>query len=127
MERTRKLTDLRPVLNLDKHTSQSEQERFQNDTIRPIIKFQHELITSLVTNHKFYAKSTLNTNTKDEYRAALKAFLNGQKELRHQLIGLVIGLITLTEFNQYQLNSSEYQRRIIQLIVQRIFDAIGPK
>ena len=59
--------------------------------------------------------------------AALKAFLNGQKELRHQLIGLVIGLITLTEFNQYQLNSSEYQRRIIQIIVQRIFDAIGPK
>ena len=127
MERTRKLTDLRPLLNLDKQTSQSEQERFQNDTIRPIIKFQHELITSLVTNHKFYAKSTLNTNTKDEYRAAWKAFLNGQKELRHQLIGLVIGLITLTEFNQYQLNSSEYQRRIIQIIVQRIFDAIGPK
>jgi hypothetical protein len=43
------------------------------------------------------------------------------------LIGLVIGLITLTEFNQYQLNSSEYQRRIIQIIVQRIFDAIGHK
>ncbi len=127
MERSQTVLELRPILNLKATENQSDIERFQNDTIRPIIKFQHEVILALVFNHKFYEKSVKSSNTPDEYRAALKSFLNGQKELRHQLIGLVIGLFDLSEFEAYQLNAPEYQRRIIQIISQRVFDTIGTK
>jgi hypothetical protein len=119
MERSQTVLELRPILNLKATENQSDIERFQNDTIRPIIKFQHEVILALVFNHKFYEKSV--------NRAALKSFLNGQKELRHQLIGLVIGLFDLSEFEAYQLNAPEYQRRIIQIVSQRVFDTIGTK
>lgn len=127
MERAQALVDLRPILTLEHTSNQSEIERFQNDTIRPIIKFQHEVILTIVSTHKFYERSIKNSNTQDEYRAALKSFLNGQKELRHQLIGVIIGLFTHSEFEEYQLNASEYQRRIIQIISQRVFDTIGLK
>lgn len=127
MERSQALVDLRPILTLEHSSNQSEIERFQNDTIRPIIKFQHEVIVTIVSTHKFFERSIEKPNTQNEYRTVLKSFLNGQKELRHQLIGLVIGLFTYTEFEDYQLNASEYQRRIIQIISQRVFDTVGPK
>lgn len=127
MERANALTNLRPILDLEHTSNQSHIERFQNDVIRPILKFQHEIILSLVQDHRFFKKSMQSTNTQDEYRLALKAFLNTQKELRNQLIGLVIGLLTIEEYNTYVKASAEYQRRILHMINQRVFDTIGPK
>lgn len=127
MKRTSAITDLRPVLNLEHTKNQSTIECFQNESLRPIIKFQHEILLALVSEHKFYEQVVRNVHTQEQYRVALKSFSNGQKDLRHQLIGLVIGLFTISELEAYLLNASEYQRRIIQIISQRVFDTIGPK
>jgi len=69
----------------------------------------------------------LGTDTQEQYRAKLKTFLVGQKELRQQLVGIVIGLFTTDELKRYQLHPAEYQRRIIQIITQRVLDQLGSK
>lgn len=125
MERNRAVLDCRPILELEQPSQQSKEEKFQNECIRPIIKFQHDLIISMVHGHRFFHKAMLGSDTQEQYRAKLKTFLVGQKELRQQLVGIVIGLFTTDELKRYQLHPAEYQRRIIQIIAQRLFDTIA--
>jgi hypothetical protein len=127
MERNRAVLDCRAILELEQPHLQSEEEQFQNTSIRPIIKFQHDLIISMVHGHRFFHKAMLGTDTQEQYRAKLKTFLVGQKELRQQLVGIVIGLFTTDELKRYQLHPAEYQRRIIQIITQRVLDQLGSK
>jgi hypothetical protein len=126
MERNKIMLDLRPILSLEQPASQNNVKRFQNSTIRPIVKFQHDNILSMVQNHKFYSSAMKNINTLEEHRVKIKSFLTGQKDLRHQLFGLVIALFTSEELETYFLNQAEYQRRIIQIIAQRVLDTVGP-
>ena len=52
MTRDRQVVELRPVIKtINSGLVKTDQEKFQNEVIRPIIKFQHELIVKIFSNY----------------------------------------------------------------------------
>lgn len=112
-------TDLRPILKLKQASSETEQ--FQNDVLRPILKLQNEIIHQLfnvyLENYKVQLKSK-----PEDLRDQIKNICQKDKALKNQLLGLTIGMLELEEFNLYKENQNEFNKRIIQMTNQRLFD-----
>jgi hypothetical protein len=98
----------------------SPDESFQNHTLRPILKFQHELIVLLFEQHLIKRKVDIRKmEPNDRFNYVEKAF---QKDiaLRNQLQGIIVGLFTEEEFIQFTQAEKELSKRLLNLLVQRI-------
>jgi hypothetical protein len=107
---------LRPEIVLDNTKTSLSEESFQNFTLRPILKFQNDVILALVKKH--LAKFIID-KSKEESTKLIESRL-AEQVIKQQLIGLTIGLFTLEEFDYYLQNKSSINKRINQLIVQRV-------
>lgn len=120
MENKKSIRPNIPSAKVDKNMSAEEQ--FQNAILRPIIKMQHNLIIDLFDNylqHSDFNLQNLEIYQKNEF---LKSAVTRNQHLRNQYVGMVIGMFTDEEFTMYLNNASEYSRRIIQMISQRLQD-----
>ena len=98
----------------------SDEENFQNQTLRPILKLQNDLFLAVFIQNAIKNKNVffnLNTTKKLEYidHSVLKDF-----KFRQLLIGLTIALFTQEEFNTYALNSSNLNKRLIGMLSERL-------
>lgn len=98
----------------------SDEENFQNQTLRPILKLQNELFLSVFITNAIKNKNVffgLSTNKKIEYidNVLLKDF-----KFRQFMLGLTVGLFTNTEFNYYVSNSSKLNKRIVSMLAERL-------
>ena len=98
----------------------SPEEIFQNDVLRPIIKMQHELLCtsfrSYVGKHSIVLANK-DTKTKLEL---IEHTIRKNKGLRSQFTGMIIGHFTQEEFEGYLKLESELNRRIMNMIIQRL-------
>jgi hypothetical protein len=118
------LKALRPQLFIENTESTSSIERFQNDSLRPIIKFQHEVIISLVTSHVLFNATLNSKGHRIGFQKKVREFINGQTALKNQLIGLISGVMTSSEFDFYLKKHQEINKRITQMICQRVSDTL---
>ena len=100
----------------------SEDEYFQNTTIRPAIKFQNNLLIEAFKNyikkHKgFYY--TLATPKKINY---IENAIQKDVKFRNSLKGMVIGVFTVEEYKHYIKNSSALNKRMMHLVIERLKD-----
>ena len=99
----------------------SMEEKFQNEVLRPIIKLQHDLLLSYFEH--YYLKrnkvkiSELNSTQKKEI---IQKVFKVDTQLKIELRGLIIGLFTVEEYKEYLGYSSKLNRRINNMIQQRI-------
>lgn len=121
MNRTEKILALRPSIITDETKVSLTDEDFQNNTLRPILKFQNELILSLVKNQLFDLNIPNNVIEKQSF---IQQIIQKNQVLKQQLIGLTIGLFTPTEMDFYIKNQTEINKRISQLMVKRVTDQI---
>ena len=112
-------SSLRPQLSLIEATNPIE--KFQNEVIRPILKLQNDLILNLFYTYLENLRIKLPSNH-DELLPKLKSILQKDKTIKNQLIGIVIGLFETDEINIYSEYQKENNKRIIQMITQRLFD-----
>ena len=112
-------SDLRPILKLKE--SSSPIEGFQNDTLRPILKLQNNIIVTLFNLYLENYKIILVSKPK-ELLEQIKKICQKDKSLKNQLIGVTIGMFEDEEFKTYSEYSNEFNKRIIQMIIQRLFD-----
>jgi hypothetical protein len=118
---TEALQNLRPdVFTENEHATPTE--RFQNEVLRPILKFQHDLFvveskSNVILDHCF--KRTI----QEEQRAEVKNVFAKNTGIKYQFIGMVTGLMTSEEFQQYQLNKSDFDNRITAMVIERLIDA----
>ena len=120
-DRDKHLKDLRPVIPTITETSITTlEEQFQNKTLRPILKFQNPLLLKMFHQYilqrkgKFYQ---LSPEKKEEY---IQTNIRNDLKFRNLMAGIIIGQFTLEEFEVYQSNKSELNRRIISLVIQRL-------
>lgn len=115
--------EIRPVIqSAIVNDSMSDVEKFQNSVLRPVIKMQHNIIIALFNSflkHSSFDINTLETPQKKEF---LKNMISRNQHLRNQYVGLISGAFTDEEFDHYLTNPSEYGRRIVQMISQRLQD-----
>ena len=121
MEQDAKLVELRPNINtIANNAHTSEIELFQNQVLRPILKFQHDKLTTLFDVFVAENKNTFNTLKHDEKEKYITNLSQKQLAFRNQVIGCVIGLFTSNEFGLYTSNKGTINRRILNLAKQRI-------
>ena len=98
----------------------SKEEVFQNKIIRPILKFQNDLILKIFIEYCIKQKSVffkLSVNKKLEY---IEHSLQRDMKFREFYKGIVIGLFNTEAFEEYSKNSSNLNRRIITMLIERL-------
>ena len=121
MTRTHQLMALRPIVKIDTSKSSLHLEEFQNNTLRPILKFQNEIILALVNNS--FGKVIL-PKSAIEKNLFIENYIQKNHILKNQLIGLTIALFTEFEVAFYLDHQSDINKRINQLIIKRVCDQI---
>jgi hypothetical protein len=97
----------------------SAEEKFQNQTLRPILKFQNDLFLEVFRNYATKQKSvffTLNPEKKMHY---IENVIQRDIKFRNSLKGIIIGLFTVSEYKEYIQNSSNLNKRMMNLLVER--------
>lgn len=114
----------RPILKNLVLKNTSEIEKFQNETLRPIVKMQHEIIItffkSCLLNRKIQPKEL----QEKELLIVINTFFNKDNKFRNQLLGVIIGHFSIEEFQFYLRYASEINRRIVQITSQRLRDSV---
>ncbi|MEJ6673915.1 MAG: glyoxalase [Polaribacter sp.] len=114
----------RPVLQDLIKENMSALELFQNQTLRPVIKMQHGLLISAFKNYIAKRKMDLSTLTVQKQRSKTKAIFVKDINYKNLTLGMIIGAFTADEFAHYSTNPSEYNKRIIQIVIQRMQDSL---
>lgn len=114
-----KKISIRPELNL---SSTIPDEDFQNRTLRPILKLQHDLILFLFISFCNKQKIDLYKD-ENKFNSIVNTHIKKNMVLKNQYLGLIIGMFTTEEFGIYLENDAEFNKRIITMIGQRLKDS----
>lgn len=100
--------------------SMSSDERFQNETLRPILKLQNPLLISVFTNYIKKRKGVFYDLSLEKKITYIENSLTKDQKFRSFLKGLIIGHFTVAEYQKYSLNSSSLNKRIINMLIKRL-------
>ena len=114
----------RPILADLVNDGTSEMEKFQNEVIRPIIKMQHNLLISFFQNYLQKRKINFSFFPEKKKRSKISSIFKTDNNYKNITLGIVLGQISIEEYKFYANNSSEINKRILQIITQRIKDSI---
>lgn len=124
-ERSKALITIRPEIAAAKiMPNMTGEERFQNLTLRPIIKLQNELLLAsfqqyiIKTKNRFYE---LKLEKREEYISHAL-----QKDIRYRNVvkGIILGQFTIEEYESYNANASAFNKRITSMVIKRLQDQI---
>jgi len=103
----------------------SPAERFQNQTLRPILKMQNDLLLAIFVNYLRQKKVPFAQFSPSRQVEWIENCLQKDQRLRQLLLGAVIGLFTLEEWHTYQASRAELSRRTITMLVQRFQNQVS--
>jgi hypothetical protein len=98
----------------------SAEEKFQNQTLRPILKFQNDLFLEVFRNYATKQKGAFFTLNPDKKMQYIENVIQKDIKFRNSLKGIIIGLFTISEYNEYIQNSSNLNKRMMNLLVERL-------
>ena len=112
---------IRPLIkNIGSIENKSEEEKFQNVTLRPIIKLQHDLLLAFFQNYLLRKKIVfLDQSTLKKSELLDKIFKNDSL-FKAELRGLIIGHFTPDEYEIYLSISVETNKRILAISKERL-------
>lgn len=98
----------------------STDEQFQNKTLRPIVKLQNDLFLMVFKNYVLKHKNVFYTLSLDRRLQYIENAIQKDIKFRNSLKGMVIGQFTLEEYEQYIQNSSALNKRMMNLVIERL-------
>ena len=121
-DRPNDIIKIRPVLNLKKSSQITDEESFQNDTIRPIIKLQSPVLIETYRNYIIKHKNVFYELSNEKKLDYIENSINKNQKFRNLLKGMIIGLFTIEEYHIYKKNSSSLNKRMMNIILKRLQD-----
>ena len=121
--RDQQVTEIRPKLNLPEATSQEEQ--FQNDVLRPILKLQNDWLIHQVS---FYIRSRHKEFPALSEAAKISLLRQASKqdpELRNIIVFGVSSMLTTEELPYYQEHRPALNKRIVQMGAERVLSQLN--
>ena len=115
----------RPIIEDLIKENMSALELFQNQTLRPVIKMQHNLLMASFNTYKLKRKIDFSSITEQKKRSKIKAAFVKDINYKNLTLGFIIGVFTIEEYDYYSLNTSEINKRIIQIVIQRVQDSLA--
>lgn len=104
------------------NSNTSEIERFQNEVLRPIIKMQNNLLVAFFKSYIKKNKVKFNTLKAKVQENKINSILTKDINFKNILIGSIIGHLEENEIEIYFKSKTEINKRIIQIIKQRLHD-----
>jgi len=98
----------------------SSEEVFQNQTLRPILKLQNDLFIAVFENQISKHKNDFYKLSVEKKLFYIENVIQKDIKFRNSLKGIVIGLFTLEEYNTYITNSSNLNKRMMNMLIDRI-------
>ncbi|WP_190808656.1 glyoxalase [Flagellimonas sp. S3867] len=123
--RSNYLKGIRPELKQSLlHDDMSSDERFQNQTLRPIIKLQNPLFLEVFKNYIRKHKSAFYELTLEKRMEYIENSIQKDIKFRNSLKGMVIGQFAVEEYQIYIQNSSALNKRMMNIVVERLKDQV---
>jgi len=119
MERNLSVHSLRSQIQFEAIQSNTNQ-LFQDKTLRPILKFQHEIILAIFNNFLQKHKLYFNQLNSEQRNNKIEQIFKQNLALQSLFKGLIIGLFDKEEIDYWLLNKNEINKRMIQLLIKRI-------
>lgn len=104
------------------NSNTSDIERFQNEVLRPVIKMQNNLLVAFFKNYIKNNKIKFNTLKAEVQENKINTILTKDINFKNILIGSIIGHLEENEIEIYFKYKTEINKRIIQIIKQRLHD-----
>jgi len=125
MKRDNKIVDLRPIITtVDLELVKSKEEQFQNEVLRPIIKFQHELILLIFNTYLQNKKIDLESISSEKRYDRITSFFQNDRDLVSELKWVIVAYFTSIEYQNYNSMKSEINKRLVQIIKERILSVV---
>jgi hypothetical protein len=102
----------------------SNEERFQNLVLRPIIKFQNDLIINVFKNYVGKHKNVFNDLSVERRLDYISNTIHKDMKFRNSIKGMLIGLFTIEEYEVYIQNSSALNKRMMNIVKERLINNI---
>jgi hypothetical protein len=125
MSRDKQLGLLRPeITTINEIMLTSEAEKFQSHVLRPIIKFQHDLIILIFETHLRRKQVKLASFSVEQQVALVQEMFINDRLFINELKGVVVALFTSDEYVSYNALLSEINKRVIQVIKTRVLSTL---
>jgi len=123
--RQSKLKSIRPeILSATINDSMSTDERFQNLVLRPIIKFQNDLLIGVFRNYVEKHKSVFYDLALEKRMVYIENAIQKDMKLRNSMKGMIIGHFTVEEYGIYIENTSALNKRMMNMVKERLLSHI---
>ena len=120
-DRTSLLLAIRPNIDtIDKSLKTKDVEAFQNNVLRPILKFQNDLLLQIFIDYANKYKGIFFKLSDQEKLSYIQQALYTNQRLRSLILGTIVGLFDVEDFAYYKLNLSALNKRIIVMTIQRL-------
>lgn len=123
--RSEKLLQQRPDIPTSKINDQmGSEEYFQNAVLRPILKLQNDLFISVFKNYIKKHKNVFYELSIEKKQRYIEHAIQKDIKFRNSLKGIIIGMLTVEEYETYTLNSSALNKRMMNLLIVRLKDQL---
>ena len=124
-DRSSDLLRIRPEIKTTQiHNDMSPEERFQNETLRPILKLQNPIFLAMFKNYIRKHKNTFFELSLEKRILYIENAIQKDIKFRNSLKGTVIGQFTVMEYENYTQHSSAFNKRMMNMVVERLKDQI---
>ena len=119
------LLKIRPKIKKIKDLpNMNDDERFQNETIRPILKLQNPLFILVFKNYIQKRKRVFYDLSLYEKMIYIESSIVKDQNFHNSLKGIIIGHFTVAEYRQYILHFSSLNKRMMNMLIKRLQNQI---
>ncbi|MFV5684678.1 glyoxalase [Flavobacterium sp. GB2R13] len=101
-------------------TQSSTEESFQNEVLRPILKLQNDLFIASFQNYVAKNKADFYGYTTEKKISVIENAIQKDIKFRNALKGMIIALFTADEYAEYIKNSSNINKRMMSMLIERL-------
>ena len=125
MKRDSNLADIRPIIkSAIINSNMSFDEQFQNATLRPVIALQNNLLIEVFKNYIVKRKNVFYELSSEKQVDYIDHAIHKDMKFRNSIKGMIIGQFTTEEYSKYITNSSALNKRMMNLVMNRLIDQI---
>jgi hypothetical protein len=89
-------------------------------TLRPVLKMQNDLLIEVYKNYINKHKNEFYTYTIEKKLLFIENSIQRDIKFRNSLKGIIIGLFTIEEYTIYIQNSSNLNKRMMNMVIERL-------
>ena len=106
------------------NSEMSSDEYFQNTVLRPIIKFQNDLLIAAFINFCNTYKNVFFELSIENKISYIENAVIKDRAFRNTLKDMIVGLFTVDEYTIYSANASALNKRIIGIVKERLISHV---